>query len=1199
MMKLKALFILILLPAFIFGQVKYNDKVVTEDLIQKMEMMGDEDLIEINIRLTEQFPLDQLYPSVVILDKETRRQVVINELKNFTHEQQKSLVSYLNLQAQSNKAVILHEFWIANVINCKANKEVIAELSVRNDVARIDWDEARVLVENHSVPAPPGIAGPGNREITYNVLKVNADDVWALGFYGEDVIVSVIDTGVNYNHADLQDHMWEDPDYPNHGYDFHNNDNNPMDDHGHGTHCAGTVAGDGTAGSQTGMAPEATVMALKVLDSGGSGQESSVWEAIEFTVEHGADIISMSLGWSHSWNPDRPTWRTTLDNALAAGVVASIAAGNEGGSPSSPDDVRTPGDCPPPWLNPDQTLTGGLSAVVCVGATDQSDNLAYFSSIGPVTWENIDPFNDYPFNPEMGLLRPDVSAPGVDVKSCNAFNVNGYTTMSGTSMATPGVAGVMALLMSKNPQLTPEEMGMSLELTSLDLGANGKDNYYGAGRVDALEAINYVNYPGPVYYDHTINDANGNGEVEAGENVLLSIEMYNGSEGSYSNVEVTLSSESSYVSITDDNENYGNFDPDEYKTIADGFAFDLADNTPGNMNLEFVVSATDGNENWTSSFIITSYGPALALGSVSIDDTEEGNGNFRLDPGETADIIIEVANPGQTILSDILTTVESGSDYITLNDFQINIDNIEAGNTEDAVFNLTASEDAPVGSVADFHFEASAGNYNDEKDVVMSIGLIVEDWETNTFDQFDWSFSGNANWTLTSSDPYEGNYSAQSGSIGDSQNSTLVLNYTSGSDDVISFYRKVSSETSYDYLNFYIDGSLQESWSGEVAWGMVEYDVPAGEHTFTWEYDKDWSVSNGQDRAWIDWIILPPPDLPTANAGPDAAICMDEAYQLDGSAENYNSIEWTTSGDGEFDDIYILNPVYSPGFDDLSNGEVTLTLTAYGDNGNISNSMVLTILELPDITVESDPGVCNGEAASITYFLTGIAPWTITFEDMSTMDINESPYTYEISPQTTITHSIVHVSDAYCENTVGVEYTIEVYDLPEVDLGPDQELCFNYTAELDAGNPGATYEWSTGESSQVIIVDSTGIDNDGYKTISVNVTNADGCTSTDEVVLNFYECSGIDEWNMIRDLSVFPVPNNGAFTLRFYSAEKQEIVLKIINPLGMISHQETLDIQEGLFTKHISLNDISSNIYYLILETEAGTINKKLMVSGK
>ena len=412
-------------------------------------------------------------------------------LNHLAKQSQNSLKKYLALKATNNEVVHVHGLWITNIISCKATETVINELSLRDDIRIIDYDEIRNMLIGEETGIPVQSNSPGEtREIAYNVTKVNAPAVWDLGYTGQGVIVAVLDVGVNYNHVDLADHMWEDPDYPNHGYDFAYNDNDPMDNHGHGTHCAGTVAGDGTAGSQTGMAPDATIMALKILNDNGGGSESDSWEAIEFTVNNGGDIMSMSIGWQHSWNPQRATWRNALDNALAAGVVASIAAGNEGGSTNNPDDVRTPGDCPPPWLNPDQALQGGISSVVCVGATDNNDNIASFSSRGPSTWEDIDPFNDYPFNPETGLIRPDVSAPGVNIKSCNTFNITGYTSMSGTSMATPGVAGVMALLLSKAPNLSPEAIDIALETTAVDLGSSGKDNIYGAGRIDALEAIN-------------------------------------------------------------------------------------------------------------------------------------------------------------------------------------------------------------------------------------------------------------------------------------------------------------------------------------------------------------------------------------------------------------------------------------------------------------------------------------------------------------------------------------------------------------------------------------------------------------------------------------------------------------------------------------------------------------------------------------
>jgi subtilisin family serine protease len=486
--------ILLLLISFAisgFANSSAESDKLTRDLTVLLTQTDENELIPINIVLLEKYPTAELFKQSRRLLPENRRDFVKSELKTFSSQSQSDLQNYLLEKAQLNKVIEGHNFWITNVISCSATKEIIHELNQRSDIESIDHDEIRyMLFENETAaPAEPNLSR-GTAEITNNVIKVNAPAVWDLGYTGQGVVVAVLDVGVNYNHVDLKDHMWEHPDYPNHGYDFAYNDNDPMDDNGHGTHCAGTVAGDGTGGSQTGMAPDALIMALKVLNEGGGGQESDSWEAIEFTVDYGGDIMSMSIGWMHSFNPARATWRNALDNALAAGVVAAIAAGNDGGSISNPDDVRTPGDCPPPWLNPDQTLTGGISACVCVGATDNNDNLASFSSIGPSSWETISPYNDYPFSPELGLLRPDVSAPGVNIKSCNAFNVNGYTTMSGTSMATPGVAGVMALLLSKVPGLSPETIDIALETTAVDLGTPGKDNRFGAGRIDALEALN-------------------------------------------------------------------------------------------------------------------------------------------------------------------------------------------------------------------------------------------------------------------------------------------------------------------------------------------------------------------------------------------------------------------------------------------------------------------------------------------------------------------------------------------------------------------------------------------------------------------------------------------------------------------------------------------------------------------------------------
>ena len=1071
-MKQLTLSLLLLFSCSLMAQEKPLGSIVTKDLKEQMDQNKDNELIRINIRLIDQYDLQNLSDALENLDRTARRAVVISELKSFRDKSQKDILTYLETQSGQNKAQLIYSLWITNVITCMASNDVIYDLSKRIDIDRIDWDESRKMIidEETAFEDVPDEA-KGGKEITWNVTKVNAPAVWALGYTGAGIKVGVLDTGVNYNHVDLQDHMWIDPDYPNHGYDFVNNDNNPMDDHGHGTHCAGTVAGDGTAGSQTGMAPDATIIALKVLDATGNGTESGVWAAIQFIVDHGGDIISMSLGWQHSWGVDRESWRNSFNNALAAGVIASVAAGNEGEQLSTypiPDNVRTPGDCPPPWLNPDQTTTGGVSAVVCIGATNISDNLAGFSSRGPVTWAAINPFNDYPYNPGMGLIRPDVSAPGDDIKSLAHYSNTGYEDhWSGTSMATPCVAGVMALMLNKNINLVPEEISEALELTAIDYGTTGKDNNFGAGRIDALAAFNYVNFPGPVYNSHIIDDPNNNGEVEAGESILLTIEMFNGSDSPYNDVIVNISTDSPYITITDDTENYGDFTSGQYISIANGFAFDVAANTPGMETIPINIEATDGNEIWTSKFDIVTYGPNINFGNITISDPL-GNNNGRLDPGETADLIIVAQNTGQVSISDVLVTVYALSGLITITNPQVNIPGLPPSGTENVVFNVIVDNAAPIGMGVVFHFEMIAGVFGEQKDVLLPIGLIVEDWETGNMSQYDWETGGNSNWAVSTQAPFEGSYCIKSGDINDSQSNWLSLEYDVFSDDSISFWYKVSSEASYDFLTFYVDNAELGSWAGEVPWSYAAYALTAGTHTLKWEYSKDVSVSTGGDCVWVDFIEFPAQPTTTAYAGQDATFCEGETYQCNGAATLYNSIGWTTTGDGTFDNSQVLNPVYTPGTLDITNGSVILSLTAYGPDNNVTDNLNLQINMAAVASAGEDASACSEgsfELSSATAANYVSVAWGTsgdgTFNDSSLLNPDYTPGITDISTGT-VTLTLTATGNVPC-GSVTDEIVLTINPVPSAFAGTDTETCSNMPLSLTAATAlnYASVSWST------------------------------------------------------------------------------------------------------------------------------------------
>ena len=399
-------------------------------------------------------------------------------------------MSILDAEAKSGEVEDIRCHWLVNAISCSASSEVIYLIARHNDVEVIAYDEMKYLLWDEEVKAVESTRG-----MTQNITHVKADDVWDLGYTGEGVMVAVIDTGVNFNHIDLADHLWDGgEEYPNHGYNTIENSHDVSDGFGHGTHCAGVVCGDGTSGTQTGIAPNATLMCIKVMDDSGYGSATSISAGMEFAIEHGADVLNMSLGIPFASAAVREMLREACVNALQCGIAAAVAVGNDGQLQISfpvPNNVRVPGGCPPPWIHPDQeSNAGGLSCCIAVGAVDFNNVRAPFSSYGPFTWQETS-YADYPYEPGMGLIRPDISAPGVGIISANPNNNNGHVSMDGTSQAAPCVAGVIALMLEKNPELTPAEISMILETTAVKIEDN-KNNYTGSGCIDALAAIQSI-----------------------------------------------------------------------------------------------------------------------------------------------------------------------------------------------------------------------------------------------------------------------------------------------------------------------------------------------------------------------------------------------------------------------------------------------------------------------------------------------------------------------------------------------------------------------------------------------------------------------------------------------------------------------------------------------------------------------------------
>lgn len=486
--------------SFSFAQRSTFSK-ITPDLQEELDKQPSTDkTFSVIITMTDEYDQAQMAHEIQYMKSEERRSYFVDELKRFSKSSQSDLLQLLNEGVKSEIVKDVKSFWLFNGISCTTTREMIGTLSQRKDIAVIDIDRVVMLPDNEKATE----VTEAIRGLAWHVSQVHANDVWAYngasGYDGTGVVVAIIDTGVNYNHVDLSDHMWNGGDgYPNHGYDFYSKDNDPMDEYGHGTHCAGITAGDGTSGTQTGIAPNATIMALKVF--GGEGSEAStddILEAMSFAVEHGADIVNLSLGSAGA--SGNVFYRQAFVNMMNANVVASVAAGNHGqnyDTYSLPANIGSPGNCPSPWHNPDQALSGGQSAAITIGASNRSDRKTTFSSFGPVTWGNVSDYNDYPYaegsTTETGLIKPDIITPGADIVSCNFQDNSGHVSNKGTSMAAPLASGIMALMLQANPNLTPSQIDQILETTAWPVDFKvKKNNDTGAGRADALACIDAI-----------------------------------------------------------------------------------------------------------------------------------------------------------------------------------------------------------------------------------------------------------------------------------------------------------------------------------------------------------------------------------------------------------------------------------------------------------------------------------------------------------------------------------------------------------------------------------------------------------------------------------------------------------------------------------------------------------------------------------
>ncbi len=373
--------------------------------------------------------------------KEARGRYVFEQLQAIAAVTQPAVLADL-----SKRGAEVRPFWIANMIWVRGDRTVAEAMARRTDVRRISanpWVNMEPEGVDQNDRTPDGACPPGGVEA--GIGHTGAPDFWAAGFDGTGAVVGGQDTGYDWEHEALQGQYrgWNGVS-ADHNYNWHDSIHSgggscgadspfPCDDSSHGTHTAGTMVGS-FGSSMIGMAPGAEWIGCRNMDQG-NGTPATYSECFEFFLaptdsnglnpdpSRAPDVINNSWGCPASEGCTDPNvMRAVLENVRAAGTFVVASAGNSGSGCSS---VATP-----------PAIYGGAFTV---GATNVSDNIASFSSRGPVT---VDGSN---------RLKPDISAPGVSV--CSSFPGDTYGSISGTSMASPHVAGLVALLISAQPCL--------------------------------------------------------------------------------------------------------------------------------------------------------------------------------------------------------------------------------------------------------------------------------------------------------------------------------------------------------------------------------------------------------------------------------------------------------------------------------------------------------------------------------------------------------------------------------------------------------------------------------------------------------------------------------------------------------------------------------------------------------------------------
>lgn len=691
------------------------------------------------------------------------------------------------------------------------------------------------------------------------------------------------------------------------------------------------------------------------------------------------------------------------------------------------------------------------------------------------------------------------------------------------------------------------------------------------------ETIQCIPPSGPYVIFNEVEVNSTSGMLEYGETSTLNLAMKNVGVANASNVEVTISTDDEYVTITDASENFGTIEPDGVVMMSDAFEIEVANDIPNGHSIMIDVTAT-GSDTWESSFSLTAVAGVLEYANYSITDPE-GNNNGKLDPGETAELHVSIANTGGAMAGSVVGNLSTSDSYVTIDAAEMNYGDIDAGGSAEATFTVSADESTPAGHMANFDFAWTADKDLEGADqfitVVGQIPVLIIDMDQN---------HNSATEIAAALDGLDLSYEEATELPAD-----------------LNLYSSV-----FLCLGIYSDNSQLSSTDGQA---LADY-LNAGGNLYmeggdTWYYDDPTPVHTMFGLTATDDGSG---DLGTIN-GVDGTFTEGMTFSYDG---DNNWIDHLEATDGT---VILTNQSPSYGTAVAYDAGTYKTIGASHEFGGLSNrsEIMQAYLNYFDMmpsslvasfTADVTEG-CMGLEVQFTDNSVGATSWNWTFPGGTPATSTEQnpvvvyntagdyDVTLEISDGTEVTemtkNNYITVMDVpeqagpiSGDNEVAMG-EVEEYSIAELDY------CSLYQWEISPENAGSlevnmntvTVTWSSDYTGAAVLKVCGGNDcgmGDYSEDFDVMVMDPTG----------IYDLQG-------TTVGIYPNPNNGRFTIELTSAKADSYNVKLVNALGMEILSKTVEVN-GKYNEDIDISGMAEGVYYLYLKNNENAIVEKIVV---